>query len=61
MQMLEASMVYSEFEAMERFGGLSETTYYALPRDARARMVAKIMIDGFMSVYRQWEGRPKGK
>jgi len=45
---------------MECFG-LSEMDFYLLPRDVRARKVAYVLIDSFLSVYRAWEGRPKGK
>ena len=60
MTLLQTSLLYNEYEAMERFG-VAEPQFYALPRDVRARMVAKLLIDSFMNVYRQWEGRPRGK
>ncbi len=45
---------------MERFG-ISEPEFYLMPREIRARKVAYVLIDGFLSVYRAYEGRPKGK
>lgn len=54
------SLLYNEYQAMERFG-LSELDFYLMPREIRARKVAYILIDGFLSVYRAYEGRPKGK
>lgn len=56
----EVSLLYNEYQAMERFG-LSEMDYHLLPREMRARKVAYVLIDGFLSVHRAWEGRPKGK
>lgn len=56
----EVSLLYNEYQAMERFG-LSELDFYLLPRDTRARKVAYVLIEGFLNVYRTWEGRPKGK
>ncbi len=58
--LFESSLLYNEYQAMERFG-LSEMDFYLLPREVRARKVAYVLIDGFLSVYRAWEGRPKGK
>jgi hypothetical protein len=56
----EVSLLYNEYQAMERFG-LSEMDFYLLPREIRARKVAYVLIDGFLSVHRAWESRPKGK
>lgn len=56
----KSSLLYNEYQAMDRFG-LSETEFYLLPREVRARKVAYVLIDGFLSVYRAYEGRPKGK
>jgi hypothetical protein len=58
--LLETTLLYNEYQAMERFG-MSEMEFYLLPRDMRARKVAYTLIDGFMSVYRAYEGRPRGK
>lgn len=57
---LTTTLFYNEYQAMERFG-LNEVEFYQLPRDVRARKVAYVLIDGFMSVYRAYEGRPKNK
>lgn len=56
----EVNLLYNEYQAMERFG-LSELDFYLMPREIRARKVAYVLIDGFLSVYRAYEGRPKGK
>ena len=56
----KVSLLYNEYQAMERFG-LSELDFYLLPREVRARKVAYVLIDGFVTLYRAYEGRPKGK
>ena len=57
---LKTSLLYNEYQAMALFG-MSEIDFYLLPREMRARKVAYVLIEGFMSVHRAWEGRPKGK
>lgn len=45
---------------MERFG-IDEIQFYSLPREVRARMVARCWIDSFLSVVQMYDARPKGK
>ena len=51
-------MMYDEFQAMERFG-MSETQFYMLSRETRARMIAYLWIGSFQSTVYAWENSRK--
>ena len=60
MATFEVSLLYNEYQAMERFGQ-NEIEFYLMSREQRARHVAYCMISNFASLVHAWEQSKKAK